>query len=481
MRPSIRPPPERPGWRSLRAMARFPYAERYGVNRSLPQQGMSREEVLQQLETMAKEEDAFWESGRVSGTMYCGDHEHYDFMTRAFGLYAHVNALQRDICPSQTRFEGEIIAMTLDLLHAEAVTGTEPAGLVTTGGTGSILHAVLAYREHGRQQRGLDRVNIIKPETAHPAFDKACHLFDVEVRKAPVDPQTAQVDVDWVRDHIDGDTVALIGSACNYGYGTIDPMAELSDLAVEKGVGLHVDGCLGGFILPFGQELGYPIPVFDFRLPGVTSISADTHKYGYAFKGSSVCAFRDKSLRNAQYFFLTDWSGGKYCSPGIEGSRSGGLLAATWAAMVSLGREGYLRYARQIFETSYAMQDAVRSHPQLRMLGEPTFLFSFTSDAFDVYHVADFMRPKGWRFNGQQYPNALHMAVTRPQTQPGVVEAFAADLAEAVTYAEAHRDETPKSTAIYGGVTGGWTEEAGSVIEQVMADMMDGHMAVPPV
>ena len=248
---------------------------------------------------------------------------------------------------------------------------------------------------------------------------------------------------------------------------------------MQRGVGLHVDSCLGGFILPFGQKLGYDVPVYDYRLPGVTSISADTHKYGYAFKGSSVCTFRDKALRNAQYFFLTDWSGGKYCSPGIDGSRSGGLLAATWAAMVSFGWEGYLRYAKKIFETSAAMQDAVRSHPELRMLGKPTFLFSFTSDEFDVYHVNDFMRLRGWRFNGQQYPNALHMAVTRPQTQPGVAEAFAADLAEAVQYAREHKDEPAQSGAIYGGVLGGMTAEADTFIRAVMADMMDEQQAIP--
>ena len=246
------------------------------------------------------------------------------------------------------------------------------------------------------------------------------------------------VDVDWVAGHIDDQTVALIGSACNYGYGTLDPIDELSDLALDRGVGLHVDGCLGGFILPFGQELGYDIPVFDYRLEGVTSISADTHKYGYAFKGTSVLTFRDKALRNAQYFFLTDWSGGKYCSPGMEGSRSGGLIAATWAAMVQLGREGYRRYAKEIFAVSAAMQASVRSHPELRILGQPTFLFSFTSDEFDIYLVNDFMRTQGWRFNGQQYPNALHMAVTRPQTRQGLAEAFATDLADAVAYAHAH-------------------------------------------
>ena len=187
-------------------------------------------------------------------------------------------------------------------------------------------------------------------------------------------------------------------------------------------------------------------------MPGVTTISADTHKYAYGFKGTSVLAFRDIDLRRDQYFFLTDWSGGKYCSPGIAGSRSGGLLAATWAGMTSLGREGYLGYAKAIFETAFAMQDAVRSHPELRLMGDPTFCFSFTSDEFDIYHVNDFMRLRGWRLNGQQYPNSIHMAVTRPQTQPGVVEKFADDLADAVPYAVEHRADTPKSASIYGGV-----------------------------
>ncbi len=465
-------------------MSTFPYDDRFEVHRQLPEKGVPRDELLDLLRTMAEEEDGFWETGKCSGTMYCGDHDHYRFLTDAFGLFAHANALQRDMCPSATKFEAEIIAMTLDLLHAEALDGSSPggpvpAGLVTTGGTGSIAHAMLAYRDHARSERGIDRPNVIKPETAHPAFDKACHLFGIELRNAPVDPKTTLVDVDWVAAHVDDRTVALVGSACNYGYGTVDPIGELSELALEHGIGLHVDACLGGFILPFGQELGYDVETFDYRVPGVTSISADTHKYGYALKGTSVLTFRDKALRNAQYFFLTGWSGGKYCSPGMEGSRSGGLLASTWASMVHLGRAGYRRYARRIFETSAQMQDAVRAHPELRILGRPTFLFSFTSDEFDVYHVNDFMRTRGWRFNGQQYPNALHMAVTRPQTKPGVSDEFAADLADAVVYAKQHRSEQPKSGAIYGGVAGGMTDEADEFIKAVMADMMDGQQQIP--
>ncbi len=325
--------------------------------------------------------------------------------------------------------------MALDLFNAGEVSDTTPGGIVTSGGTGSILHALLAYRDHAREVRGITSPNVVKPETGHPAFDKACHLFGIEMRIAPVDQLSATVDVAAVGDLVDENTIAIIGSACNYGYGTVDPIEALSELALDRGVGLHVDGCLGGFILPWGRELGYDIPQFDFGLPGVTSISADTHKYGYGFKGTSVILFRDTVVRNSQYFFLTDWTGGKYCSPGMDGSRSSGLLAASWAAMVTYGREGYLSKAEEIFSTAARMQEAVLSHPELRIIGKPTFCFSFTSDEFDIYHVNDFMGLRGWRFNGQQYPNAIHMAVTGPQTQPGVVEEFASDLAEAVAYA----------------------------------------------
>ena len=460
-------------------MSTFPYADRFRVNRELPAEGRPRQEILSEIEAMAALEDPTWESGKCSGTMYCGDHDHYEFMASAFERFAHVNILQRDMCPSATKMEAEVIAMTLDLLGGSQVTDGDPVGLMTTGGTGSISHAMLAYREHAAQNRGIDRPNVIKPETAHPAFDKACHLFGIEVRTVPVDPQTTTVDPALVAASIDERTVAIIGSACNYGYGTVDPITALGQVALDANVGLHVDSCLGGFILPFGRELGEPIEAFDLSVPGVTSISADTHKYGYAFKGTSVVLFKHKELRNAQYFFLTDWSGGKYCSPGIEGSRSGGLLAATWASMMSLGRNGYLNYASSIFSTAASMRASVARHDELVLMGSPTFLFSFTSNDFDVYHVNDFLRTRGWRLNGQQYPNALHMAVTRPQTQPGVAEAFDLDLADAVAYAREHAGEPAQSSAIYGGVAGGMNEEADSFIKMVMADMMDSQQAIP--
>jgi glutamate/tyrosine decarboxylase-like PLP-dependent enzyme len=211
----------------------------------------------------------------------------------------------------------------------------------------------------------------------------------------------------------------------------------------------------------------------------VTSISADTHKYGYGLKGSSVILYRDKSIRQYGYFLSPEWPGGKYFSPGIAGSRSGGLLAATWASMASLGREGYLGYAKRIFETAFTMQDAVRSHAELRIMGEPTFCFAFTSDAFDIYHVNDFMSERGWRFNGLQYPNAVHMCVTRPQTEPGVAEAFAKDLAEGVEYAKDPPREKPATGAIYGGLPKD-VPQLQEMVRSVMVAMVDGMHDVPP-
>ena len=210
-----------------------------------------------------------------------------------------------------------------------------------------------------------------------------------------------------MRANIDANTVALIGSACNYGYGTIDPITELGALALEHGIGLHVDGCLGGFILPFGREFGYDIPPFDFSVPGVTTISADTHKYGYALKGTSVLAFADQSLRNAQYFYLTDWSRREVLLAGH------GRLAFRWTAGRHLGRDGQSRArglsALRQGDLRDVGGDAGRrfaAHPSLRIMGQPSFLFSFTSDEFDIYLVNDFLRTRGWRMNGQQYPNA---------------------------------------------------------------------------
>jgi glutamate/tyrosine decarboxylase-like PLP-dependent enzyme len=461
----------------------YPYADSHGVIRDFPVEGRSTEAILEELRAIAGKEDEAWENGRCSGTMYSGDHEHYDFLNAVCALFSYVNSLQRDICPSMTRFESDIIAMTLDLMHGDEVSKQNPAhkacGAVGFGGTESIINPLLIYRDRAREERSIDRPKVIIPDTAHPAFRKGAHLLGIEVVHAPTDPTNTLVDVDFVRDRIDDRTIALVGSAGNYPYGTIDPIDALSDLAVQHGIGLHVDGCLGGFILPWGEALGYDIPAFDFRLPGVTSISADTHKFGYGLKGTSVVVYRDASFRKHQYYIEPSWKGGIYASNGLAGSRSGGLIAATWAAMVRYGKEGYLRYAKQIFETSFKMQDSVKSLSELMLMGSPTFCFSFRSNEFDIYHVNDFMKTRGWRFNGQQQPSAIHMCVTRPQTRPGIAEAFAADLPEAVAYAYENRDATPQSSAIYGGGAADIPIDSPEAVQMLMNMALDTLQAYP--
>ncbi len=448
----------------------YPYMERYGKISEFPEKALDEKEILRQLEEIASEEDPKWKTGKCSGTMYGGDTKIFKLIGQAFKLFSHVNVLQRDMCPSQTRFEAEIIAMTLDMLNGKAVKEHNPdqtaCGVVGTGGTDSIISALLTYRNKFKDEHNITEPEMIMPETAHPAFDKGAFYFGIKVIKAPIDPVTTLVDIDFVRKNINKNTIVLIGSAGNYPYGTIDPIDKLSALAIEHNIGLHVDGCLGGFILPWGAQAGFDVPVFDFRLPGVTSISADTHKYGYGPKGTSVVSYRDKSYRKYQYFMTPEWKGGTYISPGINGSRSGGIIAATWAVMVSIGKEGYIERARKVFETSFAMQEMVKRHPELRIMGNPTFCFSFTSDEFDIYHVNDFMMQKGWRFNGQQYPSAIHMCVTGPQTQDGLVEQFGKDLEEAVAYAKNPAEPVALTGALYGG------QGTKAVVENTDLDML---------
>jgi sphinganine-1-phosphate aldolase len=456
-------------------MGLYPYAEKYPVTRGFPEHGRPREQILAEIEEMSELEDSPYHDGKISGSIYSGDEAHYEFLNEVFGHYSHANVIQRDMYPSATRFEGEIIAMTADMMHGDAVPGGTVCGVLTSGGTESLMNPLLVYREWGRE-RGITSPNLVMPVTAHPGLIKGAHYFGIEVRHSAVTDQFV-ADMDSVRSLVDENTVALAGSAGTYPHGVVDPIDQLSDLAVERGINLHVDGCLGGFILAWGNDLGYDVPVFDFRLPGVTSISADTHKYGFGLKGSSVLLYRNPELRRRQYFIVPDWPGGAYTSPGMSGSRSGGIIAAAWASMVSLGREGYLAIASDIFRTAAEIRDAVLSFPELRVLGEPWFNVAFTTteeSGLDIFLVNDFMASRRWRLNGLQKPSAVHFCVTRPNTQPGVVDLFRADLAEAVEHAKANHGTRARSGAMYAG---GMTTEQ---VESGVAWWLDATQALPP-
>lgn len=434
-----------------------PYKGRFASYSRIPEKGRDRDDIFRELSTMSEEENARWQNGKVSGTFYHAGAEHRAFLNKVFSLFSHVNVLQIDLCPSMSKFESEIVAMTASMLHGDEPRALNPedevCGTVTFGGSESIMLPMKVYRDRARIEKKITEPEIILPITAHPAFHKAGEYFGIKMVLAPVDDDDYRVIPSEVEKLINGNTIAIAASAGNYPYGLIDPMEELSAIALKHDIGFHIDGCLGGFILPWIEKIGYEVPVFDFRLPGLTSMSADTHKFGYGLKGNSVVLYRNTRLRRYQFFQMTHWPGGIYASPSMTGSRSGGLSASTWANLVSLGEEGYMNAARAIMKITDHIRDGLKSIPEIQVVGKPTFIVSMRSDSVDIFHVNDYMSSKGWRFNGLQNPAGIHFCVTVPQTLvPGIADLLLEDLRAGVAYAKsaAAAGTKPKSSALYG-------------------------------
>lgn len=425
-----------------------PYHGAFERHTRLPENGRSPQSILNEISALKGEEEAAWRQGYVSGAIYHGDPDHIEFLNQVYALHSQSNPLHADVWPSATKFEAEIVSMTADMLGSR-FTADEIVGAVSSGGTESILLAMKTYRDWARRTKGITRPEIVAPVTAHAAFDKAAHYFGLKLVSVPVDDD-CRADLAAVEAAINKNTIALVGSAPAYPHGVIDPIADLAGLALRHGLGCHVDACLGGFVLPWADKLGYETPPFDFRLPGVTSMSADTHKYGYAAKGTSVVLYRGRELRRFQYYTITEWPGGLYFSPTIAGSRPGGLSAACWAAMVTLGEEGYMEATRRILETAVLIKKAIRRIPDLRILGDPLWVIAFTSDDLNIYQVMEQLGHRGWSLNGLHKPPAVHLAITLRHTQPGVAERFVSDLEEAAAYVKAHPDEVGATAPVYG-------------------------------
>lgn len=400
----------------------------------LPREGLSQDTLLEQLKRFAEKEAPMWREGRVSGGVYHGAQAHLDFLNAVYALYSQANPLHADVWPSVARFEADIVNYTAKLMGGDARHADDEQAIVGTlssGGTESIMLAMKSYRDHGRAHRGIRHGNIVLPVSAHPAFHKAAHTLDVEVITVPV-ASDGRADVEKMKAAVNGNTLVMVGSAVSFPHGVVDPIEELSSFALRRGIGFHTDACLGGFILAFANEAGFPVPRFDFSLPGVTSMSADTHKFGYAAKGTSVVLYRGKALRRAQYFSTPEWTGGLYVTPGFAGSRPGALIAQAWATMMSLGRDGYVKNTRTVLETGRALKKAIEALPELQIIGTPLWVIAFKSDVVDVYRVNDEMAKRGWSLNGLQSPPAVHLCVTLRHAQPGVVQKFQDDLAASV-------------------------------------------------
>ena len=428
-----------------------PYRDQFPSFRELPTEGLARTEVTGLVEQLASAEERTWREGYASGAVYHGDQEHVAFLSRIYAAQSQSNPLHPELWPSASKFEAEIVAMTAAMLGSgHAPPGIPVVGTVSSGGTESILLAMKAYRDFARERRGIAAPEIVAPVTAHAAFDKAARFFDMPLVPVPVDA-TFRVDLGALADAVTERTAVVVGSAPTFPHGVIDPIPQIAALAAERGVGCHVDACLGGFILPWAEQLGCPVPPFDFRLPGVTSMSADTHKYGYAAKGSSVVLYRGRELRQFQYYTLTDWPGGLYLSPTFAGSRPGALSATCWAAMVSIGKRGYTEAARRILQAGTRIRDGVAAIPGLRVLGDPLWVIAFAADdGLDVYQVMENMSHRGWSLNGLQRPAAVHIAVTLRHTLPGVADRFLADLAGSVEEVRSHPGVSTGMAPVYG-------------------------------
>jgi len=390
--------------------------------KSIPQKGMPQEEVLATLKDL-KSGDADWHEGRMFGLIYNAGPDVEEMAKAAYASYIFENALSPFAFPSLLKMETEFISMVSTLFGGDE----ETVGSMTSGGTESILMAVKAAREWARIVRPeIKTPELIAPITIHPAWNKAADYLGLKIILTSVDDEF-RADVKAMEQAITKNTILLGATAVTYPHGVVDPIHELGPLALGKNLWLHVDGCLGGYILPFLEKLGYEIPPFDFRVPGVKSMSADIHKYGYVSKGASTVLYRNKEFRQHQFFVYTDWPGGVYATPALSGARPGGAIASAWAMLHYLGEEGFLRLAKIAQETTRKLMEGIKNIPGLFVLGHPpATVFAFGSHKVNVYKLAARLKEKRWHIDSQHRPPSLHMTISPAHEK--IIEPFLQDL-----------------------------------------------------
>ena len=395
----------------------------------IPKRGWSREQVFEQLERF-RENDTPWREGRTWAYVYDPGREAEGVIKDAFVSYLSENGLDPTAFPSALQMENDVVSMAARHLNGDA----DVVGNFTSGGTESIMLAVKAARDWAREhRRGIDEPEMILPETAHAAFQKAASYLGVKPIIVSADPDSFRADTNAVRDAITDNTVLLVGSAISYAHGVVDPIRELGQLAQERELLLHVDGCMGGFLLQYFARLGAPVPDYDFRVPGVTSISMDLHKYAFAAKGASTILYRDKKLRKYQMYACSNWTGYTVINPTVQSTKSAGPIAGAWAAMHFIGDDGYLEITRAVKDATDEIVAAVDAAPDLRLLGRPDMnLLSFASDNVSVFHIADEMKEHNWYVQPQlaygSSPENIHLSINPESVR--WVDAMLADLHE---------------------------------------------------
>ncbi len=408
----------------------------------IPQHGRPKEEIFAALQRF-KARDMDWESGRVWAYVYNPGSEIRHVVNQAYTMFLTENALDPTVFPSLLKLETEVVRMVAELLQGDE----QVVGHLTTGGTESNMLAVKTARDWARAHRPeVTQPEMVLPITAHASFHKAAHYLCVKPVVVEINPRTFQVEPEAMRAAITPNTILLVASAPNWSQGVVDPIPEIAAIAQEHGLLFHVDACVGGFYLSFLRKMGYPVPDFDFSVPGVTSISADLHKYGYAAKGASSVLYRNRDLRRYQMFACAGTTAYTLINPTMLSSKSGGPMAGAWAVLNYLGEEGFCHIVRTVHEATQRLIAGINRIPELRVLGEPVMcLFSFTSDTLNVFQLADAMARRGWYIQAQPStpytPRNLHISVNYGNAHQ--VDALLQDLREAV---EEVKQATPIDT-----------------------------------
>ncbi|XP_043282236.1 sphingosine-1-phosphate lyase [Venturia canescens] len=414
----------------------------------LPEKGLTPEQVLDKVKKYTELGSYDWKGGKVSGTVYTDNEQLMNLIADVYGIASYTNPLHPDVFPGVCKMEAEVVRICCRLFHGDDNT----CGTMTTGGTESILLACKTWRDYARDVKGVKHPEMVIPITAHTAFDKAAKYLKIRIRTIPVNPHSYTVSIEAMKKAINGNTIMLVGSTPNFPYGTMDNIEAISALGVKYDIPVHVDACLGGFLICFMPDAGYSVAPFDFSLPGVKSISADTHKYGYAPKGSSIVLYKDKKYRHYQYTITTDWVGGIYASPTVNGSRAGGVIATCWSSMMYFGFNGYVEATRSIIQTTRYVESELGKMDGLFIFGTPaTSVIALGSKKFHIYRLSTGLSSRGWSLNPLQFPCGIHLCVTKVHTQPGVAEQFLADVREVlVEIAKNPNDELEGMLAMYG-------------------------------
>ncbi len=392
---------------------------------ALPQAGTPWTELEAQLDA-AKANDVDWRSGRAPAFIHFAGDDVLDVAKRAYPMYFSENGLGLRAFGSLAKFESEVVAMGLSLLHG----GPDARGAMTTGGTESIFLAVKAARDRAAARHGKGgapgKPKIVLAFSAHPAFDKAAHFLGLDTVRTPL-AADFRADPAAIAAAIDADTVMVVASAPAYPHGVMDPIGAVAAVAAERGVWMHVDACVGGYIAPFARQLGAPVEAFDFAVPGVVSISADLHKYGYAAKGASTLFFADAAAFSGMSYFFDNWPRGQYGTNTLVGTRAGGAIAAAWAVMNYLGEEGYRRVTRRVLDTRLAYERGVEALG-FRVFGRPELsILAFGAPDRDIAAIGQGMTRRGWLTGHVKNPAGLHLMLNL--THEPVVGEYLADLA----------------------------------------------------